>query len=299
MGSKGYLLISKWPFCRDYPSFEIVGLGDSAVKESRNRVHAAIKNSGFEFPAARVTASYAPAWLRKEGTAFDLPLALAILLASGQIRQSQFQPPYCLFGELSLTGEIRGLPGVICRVAACVEQGIHDIMLPLVNMPEADCLKAASCRGVKTLREAAGVLAGDDVYPECMNKAPVSMAVDKPADTIRDISSIIGQDKAVRAIQIAAAGWHPLLLLGSPGCGKTSLAATIPGIMPDLNDQEALLVTRIYSASGQIKENQGLIRKRPFWAPHHSVTKAALLGGGLPPCAGIMQQVSSWCAFSG
>lgn len=271
------------------PGFEIVGLGDSAVRESRNRVHAAIKNSGFEFPVSRVTASYAPAWLRKEGTAFDLALALAILLASGQVRlpagHADQRP--CAFGELSLTGQVRPIPGVICRVAACLALATTDILVPAGNLVEASVLAPGRFHGVSSLREAIAVLTGQYQPSADLATPPEPEVMPGIAPPGRDIRSIVGQERAVRSIVIAAAGWHHLLLLGSPGSGKTSLAATLPGLMPPLTLEESRMVTRIYSAAGILPENQGLINQRPFWAPHFAVTRAALIGGGSIPLPGL------------
>lgn len=263
------------------PSFEIVGLGDSTVRESRNRVHAAIKNSGFDFPVSRVIASYAPAWQRKEGSAFDLPLALAILMASGQLTASAAK--LCVFGELSLTGEIRSVPGVICRVAACAENGIGSILVPTGNAAEASCAGAAEIRHAASLKEAVGVLAGERAVSQM--PMPLTHQTVK-AERRRDLSSIIGQEKAVRALQIAAAGRHNLLFLGSPGSGKTSLASMLPDLLPPLSPADAMQVTRIFSASGLLNEGDGLVTSRPFRMPHHSITRSAMIGGGPLPVPG-------------
>ena len=270
------------------PSFEIVGLGDSAVRESRNRVHAAIKNSNFDFPASRITASYAPAWLRKEGSAFDLPLALAILIASGQIPAAD--PSLCIFGELSLTGEVRRVPGAICRVATCRENHLQRIMVPIGNAAEALSAGEEWLLPVTHLREAADLLKG--VHTAALRAShsvpqTASLQALSPGNhPQRDISSIIGQEKAIRALQIAAAGRHNLLLMGSPGCGKTSLASLLPDLLPPFEPEDALQVTRIFSAAGLLGDSDGLMTRRPFRTPHHSITRSAMIGGGSIPSPG-------------
>ncbi|MBU4536920.1 YifB family Mg chelatase-like AAA ATPase [Patescibacteria group bacterium] len=265
------------------PCFEIVGLGDSAVRESRNRVHAALRNSGYIFPSSRVTASYAPAWLHKNGSAFDLPLALAILIASGQIRRPEL--PICAFGELSLTGAVRGIPGVICRLGAAVNAGKPvQIFLPSANQPEAAALAAERLYPVSHLNDVINLIDQPDgkiVLPS----ADMDCIQDSAGSPALDISAISGQAKAVRALQLAAAGKHHLLLLGSPGCGKTTLARIMPGLLPPLDREAALAVTRIHSAAGRLP-TCGLIRQRPFRMPHHSVSRATLLGGGHVPVPG-------------
>jgi magnesium chelatase family protein len=282
------------------PSFEIVGLGDSAVRESRNRVHAAIRNNGYDFPASRVTASYAPAWLRKAGSAFDLPLTLAILLASGQLPVPT--TTICAFGELTLTGEVRGVPGAICRVAACVVNGLVPVIVPAGNLAEAKLAAPGKCLPVSDLvsaLKAVEYLAGHReqtdlpvLAEETADSAVATVASAADAfgatggEMIGSIESIAGQKKAIRALQIAAAGRHNLLLLGSPGCGKTALASALPGLLPPLDPAEAMQVTRMYSAAGMLREGDGLIKRRPFRAPHHSITRPALVGGGAIPMPG-------------
>lgn len=264
------------------PSFEIVGLGDSAVRESRNRVHAALKNNGFDFPASRITASYAPAWLRKEGSAFDLPLALAILVASGQVRAADDK--LCSFGELGLYGDIRGINGAICRAATCLENQVSCLMVPKGNSNEVISAGLISVISVGHLRDAVDFLQGKKI--PALSVLQTKLDYQPINDSGRDMSTIIGQEKAVRALQIAAAGRHNLLLLGSPGCGKTSLASILPDLLPPLEPAESLQVTRIFSASGLLKEGEGLISKRPFRAPHHSITRTAMIGGGPIPIPG-------------
>ncbi len=292
-GISGILVDIEVTILPGLPAFEIVGLGDSAVRESRNRVHAAIKNNGFEFPASRVVACYAPAWLRKEGSGFDLPLALAVLMASGQLPSPKW--PVLAFGELSLTGEVRSVPGTICRVAACQEKFFQAIIVPSGNVLEAKAIASRQCLPVNNLKEAAQLMIdGIKSQAEMQNIANTNSsnaagAVKVPDirhAAIRDISTIIGQQKAVRALQIAAAGRHNLLLLGSPGCGKTTLASILPDIMPPLELNEAIQVTQIYSASGLLKDGDGLIWQRPFRSPHHTITRTALTGGGSIPAPG-------------
>ncbi|HAL74763.1 MAG TPA: hypothetical protein DCM45_06710, partial [Clostridiales bacterium] len=269
------------------PSFEIVGLGDSAVRESRNRVHAAIKNSGFDFPVSRITASYAPAWQRKEGSAFDLPLALAILIASGQLKPASM--PICVFGELSLNGNIRSVPGSICRVATCLDQMIGKIIVPFGNSIEAKALGGDKIWPVSTLREAFNAVGGSDNPIQMRLAQPIhhdnflSVKTGLPA---QDSTMIVGQEKAVRAMIIAAAGRHNIMMLGSPGCGKTTLATLLADLLPPLDQNEALQVTRIFSASGLLGENEGIITRRPFRAPHHSISRIAMIGGGAVPVPG-------------
>ncbi len=296
------------------PGFDIVGLADSAIRESRNRVQSAIRSSGLTFPNSRITASMAPAWLRKQGSAFDFPLALAILIASGQVADSG--EPLLAFGELTLDGRVRGVPGAISRYAAMRESGGQRCLLPSVNRREVEAISDGQVLYVSSLQEAVARLNGQPFPPDPEQlaltpartrqmtgaaarlpsaaspaaaaaagpgtaAAPRDMSADAP-----DIASIVGQDQAVRALEIAAGGQHNLLLLGSPGSGKTALVNTIVGLLPPLSAAESLELTRIYSAAGLLGEDTGLVQIRPFRAPHHSVTRAAMLGGGSIPRPG-------------
>lgn len=287
------------------PGFDIVGLADSAIRESRNRVQAAVRSSGFTFPNSRITASLAPAYLPKQGSAFDFPLALAILLASGQIRPSP--DPVMAFGELTLDGQIRGVPGAISRYAALSGQRSQRLLIPRANCREVGRIAGDSVRFVSSLREAVACLNNPTRRPQMDQSDPESESSGCPekdvfhsnpvtsetsaneADTsaaVRDISSIIGQDQAVRAMEIAAAGQHNLLLLGSPGCGKTALVSAMTSILPPLTVEESLELTRLYSAAGLLNESDGLITRRPFRSPHHTITRAAMIGGGSIPKPG-------------
>lgn len=265
------------------PGFEITGLGDSAIREARNRVRAAIINSGYGFPEGRILASYAPAWIQKRGTGFDLPLALAILEASGQIARPADQKPLLIMGELTLNGEVLGIPGVLNRLMTAKQKGhFSECLGPLVNAGEAELLRKVKYYGVKDLCTAVAVFSGVKIKPE----KPEITQINKITTTSR-LDNIMGQQQAKRALIIAAAGHHTLLMLGSPGCGKTSLSSCLPGLLPELNEEESLVVTMIRSALAQGEIIDNLITTRPFFAPHHSVTKAALIGGGSPLRPGL------------
>ncbi|MDW7658542.1 MAG: ATP-binding protein, partial [Bacillota bacterium] len=296
-GIEGILVDIEVSILPGLPSFDIVGLGDSAVRESRDRVHAAICNTGFTFPVGHLIASYAPAWLRKEGSAFDLPLALAILAASRQIRLPDQTP--CVIGELGLNGDIRRVPGVFCRALTCRDKGIKHIYVPAENSLEARSVLDQGTVGIRHLSEAARIFMPEHVQLPADRWSTADRNPARPGDpdtcivqtgreeqTIPDIGQIVGQEKAIRALIIAAAGRHNLLLLGSPGCGKTSLAETLPGLLPDLTEDESIQVTRIYSASGLLPEQSGLMSRRPFRNPHHAITRAAMIGGGAVPVPG-------------
>ncbi|MDD2456885.1 MAG: YifB family Mg chelatase-like AAA ATPase [Eubacteriales bacterium] len=288
-GIEGILIEIEVSLLPGLPSFEIVGQGDSAIRESRNRILAAIKNSGFAFPPSRVTASLAPAWMRKEGSAFDLPLALSILLASGQVHlhpSFNGQLPGA-FGELGLDGTIRPIPGVFNRTAAIRQASLRHLLVPADNVAEARTSASSDLKvaGTVSLSDSARILAQG--MPEDLDD-PLPLPV-RPVTAAQapDIRMIQGQAKAVRALILAAAGWHPLLLLGSPGSGKTALASTLPGILPPLGPDEAQLVTKIHSAASRMVGQPGLLSERPFLAPHAGVTRHALTGGGNPPVPGL------------
>ena len=277
------------------PAFDIVGLGDSAVRESRDRVRAAICNSGFAFPNGHLIACYAPAWLRKEGSGFDLPLALAILAASGQIKLPENK--LVVIGELGLNGAVRHVPGVFCRALACREQEQTLMVVPRDDKTEAAAVLCGRSASVAHLQEVVQLLdtmrhskrpgfAGQ--IPEAAKKerSAHGQPADKHLENINDKLFLAGQQKAVRALTLSAAGHHNLLMLGSPGCGKTTLASALPYLMPPLPVEESIEVTRIYSAAGLLAEGSGLVYRRPFRAPHHATTRAAMIGGGIVPMPG-------------
>ncbi|NLB10547.1 MAG: YifB family Mg chelatase-like AAA ATPase [Clostridiaceae bacterium] len=265
------------------PGFEITGLGDSAIREARNRVRAAIVNSGYRFPEGKILASYAPAWIQKRGTGFDLPLALGILEASGQIARPKNLKTLLIVGELALNGEVLGIPGVLNRMITARQKGqFRECLGPAVNAGEAELLSRIKYYGVPDLRTAIAVYSGVRIKLEKPQKNHSNDII-----TTSRLDNFTGQKQAKRALIIAAAGYHTLLMLGSPGCGKTSLAGCLPGLLPELSEEESLVVTMIQSALAQGEIIDNLTTIRPFFAPHHSVTKAALIGGGSPLHPGL------------
>ena len=262
------------------PAFTIVGLGDAAVRESRDRVRSAIMNSGFDFPQTRITANLAPAFLRKVGPGFDAALAIAILAASEQVPASSLSA-YAVFGELSLGGELRDSPGALAVAEGAHGAGLRRLIVPRERAREAALVEGLEVAGVSTLRAAAEVLAGSRLpsLPAPAPEAPASNASAEP-----DLADIRGHAAPLLAVEIAAAGAHNLLLEGAPGTGKTMLARRIGSILPAMTRAEAIEVTRIHSVAGL--HAAGLIHARPFRAPHHTISAAGLVGGGAPPRPG-------------
>jgi magnesium chelatase family protein len=263
------------------PSFAMVGLPDPSVRESRDRVRSAIRNSGFEFPPHRVTVNLAPADVRKAGSSFDLPIALGVLAATGVLRRREIDD-IVLLGELSLDGAIQPTRGVLPIAAAARRDGISSILLPAGNAPEAAVVDRLGVIPVESL--------GDAV--EALNSVePVTRRIPLPAappacPQAPDFGEVSGQGLAKRALEIAAAGGHNLLMIGPPGAGKTMMARRVPGILPPLTFEEALECTAIHSVCGLLPAGVGLLRDRPFRAPHHTVSDVALVGGGSLPRPG-------------
>lgn len=264
------------------PGMVIVGLPDTAVQESRERVQAAIKNAGLTYPRKRVTVNLAPASVRKEGPAYDLPIALGVLMASEQI------PPEALdgalvVGELSLDGSVRHVRGVLPMAATARQQGFQRIFVPASDAPEAALLPGLDVFPTNTLTELAQHLLGQRQIPR---HPTIALEADLPVSVQTDFQEIKGQEHAKRALEIAAAGGHNVLMIGPPGAGKTLLARAIPAIMPPMTIEEALDVTRIYSVADQLSTESPLVRSRPFRAPHHTISHAGLVGGGHWPHPG-------------
>jgi magnesium chelatase family protein len=260
------------------PTFTVVGLGDTAVRESRDRIRAAILNSGFTFPEKRITANLAPASLRKAGPGFDAALALALLAASGEVPRDGLDR-YAVFGELSLGGELRDSPGALAVAEGARRAGCARLIVPSQRAREAALVDSLEIVAVSSLRAAADVLAGGDPPPLPSPRGPAQ----RRRESI-DLADVRGQDAPLRALQIAAAGGHNLLMEGAPGTGKTMLARRLPSILPGLARAEAIEVTRIHSVAGVHAD--GLIEARPFRAPHHTISSSGLAGGGSPPRPG-------------
>ena len=262
------------------PALVMVGLPDAAVRESRDRVRAAIRNSGFDFPQQRVTVNLAPADVRKAGTSFDLPIALGVLAATG-VLHARAIPDLLVIGELSLDGSMQPTRGVLPVAAGALRDGMRRLLLPAVNAGEASIVDGLSLLPVESLQEAVAVLNAERL-PRPVTRPPPPAA----ADPGGDLADVHGQMLARRALELTAAGGHNLLLIGPPGTGKTMLARRLPGLLPPMSLAEALEVTTVHSVAGLLPGGGGLLMWRPFRAPHHTISDAALAGGGSNPRPG-------------
>ena len=260
-------------------NFDIVGLPDTAVKEARERVRAAIKSNGFKFPVSRVTVNLAPADTKKAGTVYDLPIMLGILAATGIIKQPR--PHTAFFGELSLNGELRPVNGALPMAVAAAREGVRELFVPADNAQEAAYAEGVAVYPVSNVSELIAHLRGEFLIK------PMA-APELCADDLRypDFSDVKGQENVKRAMEIAAAGGHNILMVGPPGAGKSMMSKRLPGILPDMTKEEMLRSTEIYSVAGLTGKNNPIIATRPFRAPHHTVSPTALSGGGTVPRPG-------------
>jgi magnesium chelatase family protein len=282
-GLEGHIVEAEVDISPGLPTFTIVGLGDKAVQEARERVRAAIRNSGCEFPLRRITVNLAPADLKKEGPAYDLSIALGVLLASGQISADLSQAVF--LGELSLDGALRHTTGVLPMVSVAKERGFGAVFVPATDAQEAALVRGIQVMPVDTLgrlvshlrdqESLAPYAASGDILGEMSQAAPGS-----------DLADVRGQEHAKRALEVAAAGGHNLLMVGPPGTGKTLLARSLPSILPRMTHQEAVEVTRVYSVAGLLPADRPLMVQRPFRAPHYTTSNAGLVGGGQWPRPG-------------
>jgi magnesium chelatase family protein len=265
------------------PCFDIVGLPDVSVRESKDRVRAAIKNSGLEFPVKRITVNLAPADLKKEGPIYDLPIAIGILAATEQLLPEQYGR-FAYLGELSLNGSLRGVAGTLPNVLAAVGASIDEIIVPTENAAEAALVEGANIFPAGSLAELAGFLRGEnDISPYTLDLEDYMRASDI---NWPDFADVKGQQTARRSLEVAAAGSHNLIMFGSPGSGKTMLARRLPGILPIMSFHESIETTKIYSLAGLLTPDIPLVTQRPFRSPHHTASTIGLVGGGRTPRPG-------------
>ena len=284
-GLQGHPVVVEADVVAAAPAFSVVGLPDAAVQESRERVRAAIVNSSYEFPSRRITVNLAPADLRKEGPSFDLPIALAFLLATGQVRDgSDGRGPLAAVGELGLDGTLRPVAGALAVAQSLRARGVRGLVLPEGNAAEAALVRGLEVYPASSLADAvAQIEAGGGAAAPPVDLDAL-LAAAPPGDA--DFSDIVGQDGVKRALEVAVAGAHNVLMTGPPGAGKTMLARRLPGIMPPLTRDEAIEVTRVHSVAGLLPPGEPLVVRRPFRAPHHTISSPGLVGGGGTPRPG-------------
>ncbi len=266
------------------PAFNIVGLPDTAVQEAKERVRSAIRNSGCIFPMRRITVNLAPADMRKAGPSYDLPIAVGVLVSSGQIPADVNSALF--LGELSLDGTLRATHGVLPMVAMAREKGLKSVVVPSVNAPEAALIEGLHIVPVSSLMELVAHMSGQAAIAPYELNGRRDALLPQPGWNLADIAHVKGQEHVKRALEVAAAGGHNLLMTGPPGSGKTLLARCLPSILPQMTIEESLEVTKVYSVSGMLPPDTPLISQRPFRSPHHTISHAGLVGGGRQPRPG-------------
>lgn len=284
VGIDGFPVSVECNISRGMPRFEVVGLPDNAVKEAKERIHAAAVNSGFSFPDGTITLNLAPADRKKEGSAFDLAMLTAILTAGGIVRPKRNPDDYCFLGELSLTGQLHPFRGALVAAIAAREAGKRAIFLPARNAAEAAVVDGITVYGVEHIAQVMEFLTGDrELEPSRFNRDAYFQSNDTFAVDMADVK---GQVRAKRALEVAAAGGHNLLFIGPPGTGKSMLSKCLPSILPQMTFEEALETTKVHSVSGELPAGVPLITQRPFRSPHHTMSSVALVGGGAVPRPG-------------
>lgn len=265
-------------------NFILVGLPDNAVRESQKRIVAAFKNAGYNYPRYEITVNMAPADIRKEGSAYDLTIAMGILAGSGQVASEQLSD-FIIMGEVSLDGTIQPIKGVLPIAIQAAKEGFKGVILPLANAREAAIVKGLLVYGVESIKEVVGFLNGD------VQLTPITVDIEKEFERSQlksdfDFMDVKGQENIKRAMEVAAAGGHNLIMIGPPGAGKTMVARRLPSILPPLSLEEALETTKIHSVAGKLPKNMALVSVRPFRSPHHTISDVALVGGGVFPQPG-------------